>query len=99
MAKGQKTGGRKKGTPNKSDSRARAAIAKFVEVNSEKFEGWLDEIYEEHGAKEAFSCVTALIEYHIPKLARTELTGKEGEDLEFKITKVVHSARDQHNDG
>ena len=75
MAKGVKTGGRSAKTPNKSDSRARAAIALFVETNSSRFQDWLEEIYQEHGAKEAFNCVTTLIEYHVPKLGRTEVAG------------------------
>lgn len=94
MAQGRKTGGRKKGTPNKSDARARAAIARFVEENSEKFQGWLDKIEKEHGPKAAFETVMSLLEYHVPKLQRTELTGKEGEDLTVTITQVVHSTKD-----
>lgn len=68
----KKTGGRVKGTPNKATENAREAIARFVDSNSVKFDAWLDEIYEEHGAKEAFECVRSLIEYHVPKQSRIE---------------------------
>jgi hypothetical protein len=30
------------------------------------------------------------VEYHVPKLARTEITGKDGEAVEYKsITRVI----------
>lgn len=71
MAQGQKTGGRTAGTPNKATSQAREAIAKFVEGNVEKLNEWLDLIAAD-SPKQAFDCVMNVIEYHIPKLARTE---------------------------
>lgn len=76
-----KTGGRKKGVPNKATINAREAIAKFVEGNVPRLQGWLDEIAEDQGAMAAFRCVQEMIEFHIPKLARHELTGKDGGDL------------------
>ena len=68
--------GRKKGVPNKSTTQAREAIARFVDNNTERLEKWLDEIAEE-SPKDAFECVMKVMEYHVPKLARTEtnLTG------------------------
>lgn len=72
--------GRPKGKPNKATRTAREAIAAFVEGNTERLERLLDRI-EEENAKAAFDCIMAVIEYHIPKLARTELTGKDGKDL------------------
>lgn len=82
MAKGVKTGGRRKGVPNKATAAAREAIALFVDGNTAKLQGWLDEIYEAEGAKAAFACFVDLIEYHVPKLARTEVTGKDGEAMQ-----------------
>jgi len=63
--------GRPKGTPNRSTTLAREAIARFVDGNAERLQGWLDRIAEESPEK-AFNCVRDLIEYHVPKLARVE---------------------------
>jgi hypothetical protein len=81
MAKGVKTGGgSRKGSPNKATAAAREAIARFVDGNADRLQGWLDEIHAEKGAEAAFSCFSSLLEYHVPKLQRTELTGKDGGD-------------------
>lgn len=78
MANGVKTGGRQAGTPNKSTSLAREAIARFVDANSDRLQEWLDQIAEQDGPRAAFGCFVDLIEYHVPKLARNELTGEGG---------------------
>jgi hypothetical protein len=57
---------------------ARDAIARFVDANTGRLQGWLDEIAEAKGPDVAFRCVTDLLEYHVPKLARTELVGDGG---------------------
>jgi len=69
--------GRPAGSPNKSTAMAREAIAKFVDGNSDKLQGWLDEIAmsEKHGPKVAFDCFMQVAEYHVPKLARVEQVG------------------------
>lgn len=85
MAKGRKTGGRVAGTPNAATAHAREAIAAFVDGNSHNLERWLAIIEQENGAKAAFEAVVGLLEYHVPKLARTELTGKDGKDLLPKV--------------
>lgn len=84
---GKKFGGRQKGTPNKSTNQAREAIARFVDDNSERFQGWLDEIAAEDPYK-AFQCVKDLIEYHIPKLQRTDIQNldKDGKKTDPSIT-------------
>lgn len=73
MAKGGKRegAGRPKGVANKSTERAREAIAVFVEGNSERLQGWLDEIAADDPYK-AFQCVKDIMEYHLPKLQRTD---------------------------
>lgn len=70
--------GRPKGSPNKATKAAREAIASFVDGNADRLQGWLDEIAAEKGALEAFRAFTDLLEFHVPKLARTEVTGKDG---------------------
>lgn len=66
--------GRPKGGQNKDTALAREAIARFVDDNAGKLASWLDEIKEKEGTLAAFKCVTDLIEYHVPKLARSEMT-------------------------
>lgn len=90
MAKGVKTGGgSRKGSPNKATAAAREAIARFVDGNADRLQGWLDEIHAEKGAEAAFSCFSSLLEYHVPKLQRTELTGKDGNNITVEIKQFV----------
>lgn len=79
--KGQKRGpGRPKGMPNKTTSMAREAIAKLVDGNSDRLQEWLDQIAqdEKQGPAVAFKLLMDVMEYHVPKLARTELVGDGG---------------------
>lgn len=78
MTKGRKTGGRKQGVPNKATANAREAIAIFVDQNASRLQAWLDEIAEQEGAKAAWQCFVDLVEFHVPKLARTEHVGDGG---------------------
>lgn len=71
MAKGEKTGGRVAGVPNKATAKAREAISAFVEGNVDRLNGWLDQIAEKDPQK-AFDSLMSVVEYHIPKLARVE---------------------------
>lgn len=75
------------GVANKATSQAREAIAAFVEGNVDRLNGWLDEIAEKN-PQAAFDSFMSVVEYHIPKLARTEHTGKDGAAIEHKdVTK------------
>lgn len=74
----QPKGGSRKGIPNKSTANAREAIARFVDGNAGRLQEWLDQVAEKDGPKAAFACFTDLLEYHVPKLARHEHTGKDG---------------------
>jgi hypothetical protein len=85
--KGQKGGpGRPKGLPNKSTQAAREAIAAFVDGNADRLQGWLDEIAEEKGAQAAFETFATLLEYHVPKLARQEVTGQDGQPIKMQVS-------------
>ncbi len=79
--------GRPKGLANKATVNAREAIALFIDQNTPRLQGWLDDIAQDprQGPLVALKCVTDLLEYHVPKLARTELTGKDGADLLPKV--------------
>lgn len=81
--------GRDKGTPNKATTQAREAIAAFVEGNVERLNGWLDAIAAD-SPKNAFDCFMDVVEYHIPKLARSEVQplDKNGQPAD-NITKIV----------
>ena len=76
--------GRVKGTPNKATSDARRAIAEFVDGNAHRLTGWLDRVAVDKPEK-AFELFQSVVEYHIPKLARTEHAGSEDSPVQ-----VIH---------
>ncbi len=81
-------GGSRAGKPNKATADARKAIAAFVDGNAHRLTGWLDQvadgIMQPDGEKfavdpnpaKAFEMFQSVVEYHIPKLARTESSVK-----------------------
>lgn len=77
--------GRPPGKPNKATTLAREAIAKLVDDNAGLMVGWLKQIAADDPEK-AWRCMCDVLEYHIPKLARTELHGP-GENGAF----IVHA--------
>lgn len=86
--KGQpKTGGRKPGVTNVATGQAREAIAMFVDNNADRLEGWLDRVAQDNPA-EAFKLFQSVIEYHIPKLQRTENTTKMSVSIEDALKQV-----------
>ena len=78
--------GRPVGVPNRSTALAREAIAKLVEDNAPKMQAWLTSIEKEHGPLVAWKCVQDVMEYHLPKLARTEVTGEGGGPIVLNVT-------------
>lgn len=87
----KKAGGRTVGTPNKSTAKAREAIAAFVDGNAHQLQTWLEQIAmdDRYGPKTAFDCFMAVAEYHVPKLARTEHSGVDGNALTIQIVKYA----------
>tara|TARA_R110000868_G_scaffold189574_3_gene432623 strand:+ start:133 stop:402 length:270 start_codon:yes stop_codon:yes gene_type:complete len=80
MAKGKKTGGGSRaGVPNKATQDVRAAIAAFASANVGQMSVWLAGI--DDPAKKLDLYLKA-IEYHIPKLARSEVSGPNGGPVE-----------------
>jgi len=86
MATANKGAGRPAGSPNKSTNAARQAIASFVDGNAHRLTEWLDQVAQ--GVKtpdgdyvvppnpaKAFDMFQSVVEYHVPKLARTEVVG------------------------
>ena len=89
----KKAGGRAAGVPNKTTQQAREAIALFVDGNAHRLSEWLDEVAKgvpEHDIKpnpaKAFELFQSVVEYHVPKLARTEITGKDDGPVEMVVT-------------
>ncbi len=78
MAKGRKYGGRKAGTPNKTTADVRAALALIAQGNVHAFESWLLAIQNPAQRCDIFLRV---MEFSVPKLARTELTAPDGKPL------------------
>ena len=93
--------GRPVGVPNKSTTKAREAIAAFVDANTPRMQEWLDRVAmgvpllttdgiqgrDKHGnllwhvapnPEKAFNMLRDMAEYHVPKLARKEVTGADG---------------------
>ena len=88
--------GRPKGVPNKSTAMAREAIAQFVDGNAHKMQEWLEQVAigvknEENkfivlpNPEKAFGMLQSVMEYHLPKLARTEHSGDEEQPV-----KIIH---------
>lgn len=73
--KGIKTPGQGKHGPPKAKLAAREAIARFVDGNADRLNAWLDQIEAADGPKAAFQCFADLLEYHVPKLSRAEVSG------------------------
>ncbi len=92
MAKGVKTGGRAPGSVNKTTADVRKAVALLAENNVSKLERWLEEtaagdpgnnVKPDPG--KAAALLLQALEYHIPKLARTEHTGDGGGAVKFEV--------------
>lgn len=90
MAKGTKTGGRQPGSINKTTKDVREAVALLAQNNVSKLEQWLQDTADgdpENGVKpdpgKAAMLLLQAMEYHIPKLARTEVSGPNGGPIEI----------------
>jgi hypothetical protein len=88
---GERRGGRQKGTPNKVTADARKAIGRFVDRNTSRLQGWLNKIANgirdpkdrkrylvAPNPQRAFELATSVMEFHIPKLSRKEISGPLG---------------------
>jgi len=85
IGKGLAGPGRPKGMPNKATSKVREAIAELLERNAPNMDRWLNEVADKDPHK-ALDIIQKLSEYHIPKLARTEVTGLDGAPQQHVVT-------------
>lgn len=81
--------GRPKGSQNRDVSMVREAVAKLLDDYTPKMHGWLDLIARENPEK-AMTLVKDLLEYSIPKLARTEHTGANGGAIQQEMNVNVN---------
>lgn len=80
--------GRPKGIPNKSTLEFKEAINNLLEYAAPQMVDWLIEVAADDKLK-ALNYIKDMAEFAHPKLARTELTGKDGGAIETKaITKT-----------
>lgn len=72
MARGKKTGGRSKGTPNRITVPMREAFNTLLENNLDKMQDWLDRVAKDDPAK-ALEIMHKYSDFFLPKLTRTEI--------------------------
>lgn len=101
MAKREKTGGRKKGTPNKTTSELRDWVQSLIDGNKEKIEKDLKELE----SKDRLMILERFLQYVLPKQqavsmeAQIELEYKELEKLlDNAPEKVVDALLERMND-
>jgi hypothetical protein len=93
--KGTRPPGRQKGTPNKATQSAREIFAAFLDYNAPRAQAWIDRVAIRNPAK-ALDTLVKLAEFFLPKLARTEVVGKDGAPLAGRtapITDPIEAAR------
>jgi hypothetical protein len=85
MAKGEKTGGRKKGTPNKATAEIRAQIKQILDA---VLPDALNIIKAIEDPKKQIDAITNLLPYVVAKKTENQITGGEGIDqIEIIIKK------------
>ena len=89
---GNRGKGRPRGSPNKSTAEVRESVARLISMNIEDADEWLSMVAygdEELGVKpdpaKALDLLHKMAEFHIPKLARTEVTGADNGPLTIKV--------------
>lgn len=79
--------GRPKGSLNSTTRDVREAIAVFAQENVHKLQQWLDAVAEDDPARAA-DLYIRVIEYHVPKLARSEMSGPDGGPIPLPLARI-----------
>ena len=80
--------GRPKNTPNKVTARAREVIGEVLDNTAPCVQGWFREIAETD-PKGALQAYISMLEFGVPKLARTEITGIDGGAVVIRQIKMA----------
>lgn len=80
--------GRPKGVPNKATADVRACVASIAQNLAPQVEGWIRKAAKKNPLGAAH-LLAQLLEYHIPKLSRAELTGDGGKPIEVSIVRYT----------
>jgi hypothetical protein len=86
-------GASRKGRPNRTTANARDAIAAFVDAQAPRLGELLNKIEAKDGPAAAWKCIQDVIEYHVPKLQRTEITGKDGGPVSTEVRMVFEGLK------
>ena len=75
--------GRPKGSKNLVDSQIRSTIGTLLRTKftAKEIDRMISKIERDEGTKKAFDCYAILMDYIVPKVARVEHTGKDGDAL------------------
>lgn len=85
--------GRPKGAKNKLPTAARQAfLATFTDLEPD-LKRWIQDTAAEDPAKAA-DLLIRMAEYHFPKLARSEVSGPEGEPLQINVVTLARPAKE-----
>jgi len=94
----KKNGGRKAGVPNKVTQEARELVKQLLDANLPYLQSWIvataDGIMDDATGKyivqpnpaKACEIVQNLVEYSVPKLARTEVVGDEAKPIHYRLS-------------
>lgn len=101
-----KTGGRKRGTPNRVTREFRETVRLLLEENAENVGRWLRLVAEGNGRKSkpdparALDLLTKLAEYASPKLSRAELNHGDMNETILEAFKLLHKTQtNRHSSG
>lgn len=90
---GNKTGGRKKGTPNKATKKTRDFINDLLEGNQDNIIEALEKVKKKYPV-EYIKLWQSLLEFSTPKLSRSEVKADVDSSITFNITKSYDSNKE-----